>query len=80
MFIEIIAPDKQLYSGEVSLVQLPGKKSAFEILRNHAPIISTLKKGIIRLIDKDGKEHTFPVGGGVIENHNNNIIVLVSGQ
>jgi F-type H+-transporting ATPase subunit epsilon len=80
MFIEIIAPEKQLYSGEVNLVQLPGKKSSFEILRNHAPIVSTLKKGTIRLIDKDGKEFTFPIEGGIIENHDNNIIILVSGQ
>jgi F-type H+-transporting ATPase subunit epsilon len=80
MFIEIIAPEKQLYCGEVDLVQLPGKKSSFELLRNHAHIVSTLKKGTIRLIDKEGKELTFPVGGGVIENRNNNIVILVTGQ
>ena len=80
MFIEIFAPEKQLYSGEVNLVQLPGKKSSFELLRNHAHIVSTLKKGVIRLIDKDGKELIFPVEGGVIENRNNNIIILVTGQ
>ena len=79
MFVEIIAPEKQLYSGEVNLVQLPGKKSSFEILRNHAPIVSTLKKGIIRLIDKEGKELTFTIEGGVVENQNNNIVILVSG-
>ena len=80
MFIEIIAPEKQLFSGEVNLVQLPGKKSSFELLRNHAHIVSTLKKGTIRLIDKDGKELTFPVDGGVIENRNNSIVILVAGQ
>ena len=80
MFIEIIAPEKQLYSGEVNLVQLPGKKSSFELLRNHAHIVSTLKKGTIRLIDKEGRELTFPIGGGVIENRNNNIVILVTGQ
>ena len=80
MFIEIIAPEKQLYSGEVNLVQLPGEKSSFELLRNHAHIISTLKKGIIRLIDKEGKELTFPVDGGAIENRNNTIVILVTGQ
>ena len=80
MLIEIIAPEKQLYKGEVNLVQLPGKMSPFELLRNHAHIVSTLKKGTIRLIDKDGKELTFPVEGGVIENKNNNIIILVTGQ
>jgi F-type H+-transporting ATPase subunit epsilon len=77
MYIEIIAPGKKIFSGEVNLVQLPGKKSSFEMLRNHAPIVSTLKKGTIRLIDKEGKELTFPVSGGVIENKNNNIMILV---
>jgi F-type H+-transporting ATPase subunit epsilon len=80
MLIEIIAPGKKLYSGEVNLVQLPGKKSSFELLRNHAHIVSILKKGTIRLIDKEGKELTFPVEGGVIENKNNNIVILVTGQ
>jgi F-type H+-transporting ATPase subunit epsilon len=80
MLIEIISPEKQLYKGEVNLVQLPGKKSSFELLKNHAHIISTLKKGIIRLIDKDGLEKTFEIGGGVIENKNNNIVILVNGQ
>ena len=80
MVIEIISPEKQLFSGEVNLVQLPGQKSSFEILRNHAHIVSTLKKGIIRLIDKDGKELNFPIEGGVVENRNNNIIILVTSQ
>jgi len=80
MFIEIIAPEKKVYSGEVNLVQLPGKKSSFELLRNHAHIVSTLKKGVIRLIDKEGSELTFPVEGGVIENKNNSIVILVTGQ
>jgi F-type H+-transporting ATPase subunit epsilon len=80
MLIEIIAPGKKLFSGEVNLVQIPGKKSSFELLRNHAHIVSILKKGTIRLIDKEGKELTFPIEGGVIENRNNNIVILVTGQ
>jgi F-type H+-transporting ATPase subunit epsilon len=80
MLIEIITPGKKLYSGDVNLVQLPGKKSSFELLRNHAHIVSMLKKGTIRLIDKEGKELTFPVEGGVVENKNNSIVILVTGQ
>jgi F-type H+-transporting ATPase subunit epsilon len=80
MLIEIITPGKKLYSGEVNLVQLPGKKSSFELLRNHAHIVSILKSGIIRLIDKEGKELTFPIEGGVVENKNNSIVILVTGQ
>lgn len=74
--LEIISPDKNLYSGEVDLIQVPGSKGSFEILRNHAPIISTLDKGQIRIVDQKGATTFFEVDGGVIEAKNNKIIVL----
>lgn len=77
MFLEIISPDKQIYSGNVKRVRLPGSKGLFEILNNHAPIISTLDKGVIRIIDEDEKKITFKVKGGIVENKANKIIVLV---
>jgi F-type H+-transporting ATPase subunit epsilon len=76
MLLEIIAPDQKLYSGEVDLVQVPGSKGSFEILRNHAPIISTLEQGQIRIVDQKGGTTLFEVDGGVIEAKNNKIIVL----
>jgi F-type H+-transporting ATPase subunit epsilon len=76
MLLEIIAPDQQLYSGEVDLVQVPGSKGSFEILRNHAPIISTLDPGTIKIVDRKGVSSYFEVDGGVIEAKNNKIIVL----
>lgn len=76
MLLEIITPDKLIYSGKIKLVQLPGTKGAFEILNNHAPIISTLEKGKIKVIEEGGKELFFDVDGGVIENKDNKIIVL----
>ncbi len=76
MLLEIIAPDKELYSGEVNQVKVPGSKGSFEILRNHAPIISTLEPGIIRIVDLKGGVTNFEVDGGVIEAKNNKIIVL----
>lgn len=76
MLLEIIAPDQNLYSGEVDLVQVPGSKGSFEILRNHAPIISTLEEGVIKIVDIKGGTTFFEVGGGVIEAKNNKIIVL----
>ena len=76
MLLEIIAPDKKLYSGEVDLVQVPGSKGSFEILRNHAPIISTLERGQIKIVDQKGTTTFFEVDGGVIEAKNNKIIVL----
>ena len=76
MLLEIIAPDHQLYSGEVDLVQVPGSKGSFQILRNHAPIISTLDQGQIKIVDQKGSTTFFEVDGGVIEAKNNKIIVL----
>lgn len=77
MHLEIITPEKKVFEGEVKLVQLPGSKGSFEILKNHAPIISTLEKGNIKIQDAQGKEHIFEVEGGVVENKANKIIVLV---
>ena len=77
MHLEIITPDKKVFEGEVKLVQLPGSKGGFEILTNHAPIISTLEKGTVKVMDSNDKEHLFEVNGGVIENKSNKIIVLV---
>jgi F-type H+-transporting ATPase subunit epsilon len=77
MLLEIITPDKRIYSGQVKLVQLPGTKGSFEILKNHAPIISTLEKGKIKVIEESGEILYFEVEGGVIENKDNKIIVLV---
>ncbi len=77
MYLEIITPDKKVYEGEVKLIQLPGSKGGFEILKNHAPIISTLEKGTIKIKDENNEEQLFEVDGGVVENKANKIIVLV---
>jgi F-type H+-transporting ATPase subunit epsilon len=76
MNIDIITPDKKLFSGEISAVQFPGTNGSFGILNNHAPLIATLKKGDIKLTDASKQEQTFAVNGGVVEVLNNNIIVL----
>ena len=76
MLLEIIAPDEKLYAGEVDMVQVPGSKGSFQILKNHAPIISTLEEGVIRIVDQKGGVRLFEVDGGVIEAKNNKIIVL----
>ncbi|MDX1284169.1 MAG: ATP synthase F1 subunit epsilon [Draconibacterium sp.] len=77
MYLEIITPDKKIFEGEVNSVQLPGSKGGFEILKNHAPIISTLEKGVIKIKDANNNEKLFEVDGGVVENKANKIIVLV---
>lgn len=75
MFLEILTPDKKLFSGEVSSVTVPGTSGQFQVLNNHAPIISTLMKGIVKIKSPEG-EKTFEVNGGVIEVLKNKVIVL----
>ena len=77
MRAKITKPDSILYDGEAKLVQLPGTGGLFEILENHAPIISSLGKGTVRLIDTEDKEHTFEVRGGVVKSQQNDLLILV---
>jgi F-type H+-transporting ATPase subunit epsilon len=76
MFLEIVTPEKKVFSGEIKLIQVPGSKGQFEVLRNHAPIISTLTEGQLKIISPDGEKTFFDIQGGVIEVKNNEIIVL----
>ena len=76
MQLEIITPEQKVFEGQVSSVQLPGVDGKFEILNNHAPIISTLTKGNVRVIDTNNNSELFEINGGVIEMQNNKIIVL----
>ena len=76
MNLQIITPDKKEFDGEVKLVQVPGSKGSFQILKNHAPIISTLEKGDVKIIDGDDRSSVITISGGVIEVKNNKIIIL----
>ena len=76
MNLEIVTPDKELYSGEASLVQLPGIDGLFEILNNHAPLISALKKGQVKVVDGQNETKFFEVHGGVVEVLDNKVLVL----
>ena len=76
MILEIITPEKQVFTGEITSVKFPGAAGEFEIHNNHAPIISTLKSGRIRVITSENNTENFDINGGVIEMHKNKIIVL----
>ena len=76
MFLEIITPDKKVYSGEVDSVKLPGADGSFGILNNHAPIIASLKKGTVKITDSKKHVENFEINGGVVEVQNNKVIVL----
>ena len=76
MYLEVVTPDKRIYAGEIKLIQVPGSKGSFEVLNNHAPIISTLKHGRIKVIEDDDKKIFFNIDGGVIEVLKNKVVVL----
>jgi len=76
MHLEIITPDITLFEGEISLIQVPGIDGSMEMLNNHAPLISILSKGKIKIIDSEKNQQFFDIKGGVIEVQKNKVIVL----
>jgi F-type H+-transporting ATPase subunit epsilon len=90
MHLEIVTPEQVLFSGEVNEVSVPGINGEFQMLNNHAPVVSVLKKGGIKLAgnvelsDKvknlfkdENEKKVFPIDGGVVELNKNKVIVLV---
>ncbi len=78
MILEILTPEKKLYSGEASLVQLPGIGGLFELLDSHAPLISALKSGMVKYKTAEG-EKKLNITGGFVECLNNKVIVCAEG-
>ena len=76
MTLEIITPEKELYNGTVSSVKVPGGAGEFEILNNHASIVSSLINGNIRVINDNQEELNFNIKSGVIEMQKNKIVIL----
>lgn len=76
MHLEIITPEKKLFAGEVKLVQAPGSMGSFEILNNHAPIISTLETGKIKVVNMEDVTTFIDIGGGLLEAKQNKITIL----
>ncbi|HKJ44092.1 MAG TPA: F0F1 ATP synthase subunit epsilon [Sunxiuqinia sp.] len=77
MFLEVITPHKTLFSGEVTLAKFPGSDGSFEVMENHAPIISTLGEGQIKAIELNKEVHFYDITGGVIEVKSSKVIALV---
>jgi len=80
MNLEILTPEKKLYSGEVHGVQMPGISGSFEVLEKHAPLVSALKAGRIKVLkDKQNHFSFFDIQGGFVEVLANKVTVLVEG-
>ncbi|HEY0667810.1 MAG TPA: ATP synthase F1 subunit epsilon [Sphingobacteriaceae bacterium] len=79
MKLEILTPDKTIFDGEVTSVTVPGTAGSFEILKDHAPIISTLEDGKVIVRGGNKSENEFLIKGGVVEVLHNKIMVLAEG-
>jgi len=80
MNLEILTPEKKLYSGEVYGVQMPGIGGSFEVLDRHAPLVSALKAGRVKVL-KDKQNHFayFDIKGGFVEVLSNKVTLLAEG-
>ena len=80
MTLEILTPEKKLFSGEVFGVQMPGISGSFEVLDKHAPLVSALKAGRVKVLrDKQNHSTSYDIQGGFVEVLNNKVTVLVEG-
>ncbi len=79
MTLEILTPEKSLYSGDVYGVQLPGIDGLFEVLNKHAPLVSALGKGNIKVLQSKTQTERFSIEGGFVEVLDNKTTVLVEG-
>ncbi len=80
MILEILTPEKKIYSGEVYGVQMPGVSGSFEVLEKHAPLVSALKAGKLKVLkDKNNQFLHYEIKGGFVEVLNNKVTVLAEG-
>ncbi|MBS1496195.1 MAG: ATP synthase F1 subunit epsilon [Bacteroidetes bacterium] len=79
MTLEILTPEKKIFSGEVFGVQLPGITGLFEVLDKHAPIVSALKEGKLKILKDKNNATSYSIQSGFVEVLNNKTTVLVEG-
>lgn len=77
--LKIVSPERVVFQGEVESVLVPGTVGEFEILTDHAPIISTLGEGRVEYATKDGKQQ-FLIHGGFVEVKRNNVSLCIEQQ
>ncbi len=78
MYLEIVTPDQKVFEGEVVAATFPGADGSFQVLDNHAPLLSILTKGTIVYKDKKN-EYDVTINGGMVEVLHNKVIVLAEG-
>jgi len=79
MFLEILTPEKKVFEGDVTIATFPGADGSFQIMDNHAPLISLLKEGVVEYKSSKDAAKNVAITGGVVEVLNNKIILLADG-
>jgi F-type H+-transporting ATPase subunit epsilon len=79
MHLEIITPEKKIFEGEVSLATFPGADGSFQLLNNHAPLVSLLKAGMVEYKTKEASRSQLKITGGVVEVLKNKVVLLADG-
>ena len=79
MKLEILTPERKIFSGEVLGVQLPGIGGSFEVLDRHAPMVSALKEGQLKVLNDKSNSTSYRIQGGFVEVLNNKTTVLIEG-
>ena len=78
MYLEIVTPTQKVFEGETTIVTFPGTDGSFQVLNDHAPMVSTLAAGKVVYKDKEGA-HTIGITGGIVEVLNNKVSLLADG-
>ena len=79
MELIVLTPEKEIFSGEINSVKVPGASGQFEILNGHAPIVSSLVTGPVRITKANGEKSEFEITKGFVEVLNNEVSLLVQG-
>jgi F-type H+-transporting ATPase subunit epsilon len=79
MNLEILTPESKIFSGDVYGVQLPGISGSFELLDKHAPMVSALKDGKLKILKDKNSGSSYTIQSGFVEVLNNKVTVLVEG-
>jgi F-type H+-transporting ATPase subunit epsilon len=75
-YLEIVTPKRVVFKGDVSSFSVPGAAGGFQVLRSHAPLLSNIQAGSVKVMDASGKEIHYATSGGVVEVRDNRVVLL----
>lgn len=78
MYLEIVTPSEKVFEGETSIVTFPGTDGSFQVMNDHAPMVSTLAEGRVVYKNEAGT-HSIDITGGIVEVLNNKVSLLADG-